>query len=207
MKQLFVIAALVSSISFAQEIGTEIEPTTPPPTPAAQPSSSYQSPAPVEETQLSAGKGSFGIRGGFNASNAFLPPTTGTATQVGFSNLGISLFLGDSAKLLVDVGFGLGLTGSNASFGFGLGAGIEILFRKTTDALRPLVHISAQFGGTGTFGTIGLGVRAGFGAEYFFSKNFSVNALLAVDLPFYVGSAVSFRVVTAAPGLGATFYF
>lgn len=206
MKQLFVVVALVSSISFAQEIGTEIEPTTPPPTPAAQPST-YHSPAPVEETQLSAGKGSFGIRGGFVASNAFAPPATGTATPVGFSNLGVSLFLGDSAKLLVDVGFGLGLTGSNASFGFGVGAGIEILFRKTTDALRPLVHISAQFGGAGTFNTIAVGLRAGFGAEYFFTKNFSVNALLAVDLPFYLGSAVAFRVATAAPGLGATLYF
>ena len=205
MKHLILVAALVSTASFAQEIGSEIEPTTPPPTPAAQP---VAAPAPVstEPVELSAGKGAFGIRGGFSGGSSFVPPVTGTATSVGFSNLGISLFLSNNLKLLVDAGFGFVMSGSNAAVGFGAAAGIEILLRDITDALRPLIHISARFGGQGSFNTIGLGARVGFGAEYFLSKNFSINGLLAIDLPFFIGNSIAFSAVTAAPGLGATFY-
>lgn len=209
MKQLFIVAALFSTVSFAQEIGSEIEPTTPPPTPAAQPAPAYQpvSPAPAEDVQLSAGKGAFGLRGGFSGGSSFIPPATGTGPTVGFTNLGIGLFLSNNLKLLVELGFGLLVSGSNAAVGFGAGAGVEIMLRQITDALRPLIHLSARFGGAGQFSTIGIGARVGFGAEYFFSKNFSINGLLALDLPFYLGSNVTFSVVTASPGLGATFYF
>ncbi|MGV3621586.1 MAG: hypothetical protein ACO1OB_12250 [Archangium sp.] len=210
MKQLILVAALFSTVSFAQEIGSEIEPTTPPPTPVSQPNVPAATRGAVlndEPVQLSAGKGQFGIRGGFSGGSSFVPPATGTAVNVGFTNLGVGLFLSNNLKLLVELGFGLAVTGSRTDVGFGAGAGIEILLRQVTDALRPLIHISARFGGQGSFNTIGIGARVGFGAEYFFSKNFSVNGLLAVDLPFFVGSSVAFAIVTASPGLGATFYF
>lgn len=207
MKHLILVAALFSTVSFAQEIGSEIEPASPPPAPPAQTSASSRGASQdVGEVQLSAGKGTFGIRGGFSGGSSFVPPATGTATNIGFTNLGVSLFLSNNLKLLVELGFGLAVA-NRVDVGFGAGAGIEILLRQVTDALRPLIHISARFGGQGAFGVIGIGARVGFGAEYFFSKNFSINGLLAVDLPFFVGSNVAFAIVTASPGLGATFYF
>ncbi|PZR10754.1 MAG: hypothetical protein DI536_18935 [Archangium gephyra] len=209
MKHLILVATLVSTVSFAQEIGSEIEPATPPPAPPAQSTPlPARGVAPEGDGQLSAGKGSFGIRGSFTGGSSFIPAATGTATNVGATNLGVGLLLTDNLKLIVDLGVGLSMARSTPAFGFGVGAGVEILLRQVTDALRPVIHVSAHFGGQGNFNTVRVGARVGFGAEYFFSKHFSLNGLLAIDLPFDIGgSNVQFAIVTASPGIGATFYF
>lgn len=236
MKQLVLALTLVMAGSaFAQEIGTEITPTTPssgvqpqnnpppPPPPAEQPKSGYvykpkgakdessssgASAAPgFSGTKVSASSGDFGIRGGFGASGSATLPGTGAGATVAAPTVGIGYFAGDGFKLLVDLGFGLALVGSNSLLALSASLGFDYLFRTPADALRPFFHFAGSFfmAGSSNF-AIGFGAQLGFGAEYFFSPSFSVNGRLLLSVPMSVNGQFVLGIFTVAPGVGATFY-
>lgn len=232
LKMFSLVAALVSSTVFAQEIGTEITPTTPNsgvqqqpqnPPPADQPKSGYvykpqgsqqnaasnaagNAEAGPTGPKASASSGDFGLRAGFGASG--VPSIgTGAGTTVAAPSLGIAYFAGDAFKLLVDLGFGMILS-SSTPFALSATLGFDYMFRTPADAMRPFFHAAASFLMSGTGSNIGVGVGAqlGFGAEYFFAPAWSVNArlLLAVPMSFANGALVG--IFTVTPGVGATWY-
>lgn len=234
MKQLVLALVVLASSAFAQEIGTEITPTTPssgvqpqnnpppPPPPADQPKSGYvYKPKGAKEdnsggsgaaaftgTKVSAASGDFGIRAGFGASgSAALPATTSGGATVAAPTVGIGYFAGDAFKLLVDLGFGMALVGSNALLALSASLGFDYLFRSPAEALRPFFHFAGSFfmAGSSSF-AIGFGAQLGFGAEYFFSPSFSVNGRLLLAVPMSVNGQFALGIFTVAPGVGATFY-
>lgn len=235
MKQLVLTLVLVlAGASFAQEIGTEITPTTPssgvqpannppPPPPAEQPKSGYvykpkgakdesssssSGAAAFSGTKVSAASGDFGIRAGFGSSgSAALPAGTGSGATIAAPSVGIAFFAADAFKLLIDLGFGMALVGSNALLALSASAGFDYLFRTPGDALRPFFHFAGSFfmAGSSNF-AIGFGAQLGFGAEYFFSPSFSVNGRLLLSVPMSVNGQFVLGIFTVAPGVGATFY-
>ena len=174
MKQLVVaLVVVVAGSSFAQEIGTEITPTTPssgvqtqpqnnPPPPQEQPRSGYvYKPKGAKEepgtapgtgapgftgTKVTASNGDFGIRAGFGASgSAALPTGTSGGATVAAPSVGIAYFASDSFKLLIDLGFGMALIGSSALLALSATVGFDYLFRTPADALRPFFHCAGAF--------------------------------------------------------------
>ncbi len=202
-KSIVVIAALASSFSFAQEIGTEITPVAPAPSGPQQPAPADNGYAakPAMEQKLSAEKGAFGIRAGFGGN-------LNGATATGATSAGIAVFFSDSFKFLADLNLGLTAGDAGAQFGFGVGLGFDILFRKPTDSLRPLFHLGVSFADPNVAAdAISMGLHAGFGAEYFFTPNFSLNANIGLAFPFLIsGGGFAFSMVTFTPGIGGTFY-
>lgn len=201
-KFIIVVAALVSSLSFAQEIGTEITPVTPAPSGPQQPSPEPgYTPMPAADAKLSASSGAFGIRAGFGGN-------VNGAQATGATNAGIAVFFSDSFKFLADLNLGLTASDAGANFGFGVGVGFDLLFRKPTDALRPLVHVGVSFAYPNVSAdVVALGLHGGFGAEYFFTPNFSLNANIGLAFPFLIsGGGFAFSMVTFTPGIGGTFY-
>lgn len=225
MKQLVIaLAALVSTSAFAQEIGTEITPATPtsaaqnppPPPPqdqAAQPNTRAQASkkdaAVPAGSKVSAGSGDFGIRASLVGASAVAAPAASAAVTVTAPTIGFSIFASDSFKLLIDVGVGFATQNSSVALAFDAGIGFDYLFRTPADALRPFVHVSANFtlGGALSFPDLGAGLRGGFGAEYFFSPNFSVNGKLLLGIPMKFSPVFRLDILTLAPGVGATWYF
>lgn len=233
MKQLVLAFVVVAGSAFAQEIGTEITPTTPtsgvqpqnnpppPPPPAEQPKSGYvYKPKGAKEvstapgaagfagTKVSASSGDFGIRAGFGASgSAALPAGSTSGATVAAPSVGIAYFATDGFKLLVDLGFGMALVGSNALLALSATVGLDYLFRTPAEALRPFFHFAGSFymAGSSNF-AIGFGAQLGFGAEYFFSPSFSVNGRLLLSVPMSVNGQFVLGIFTVAPGVGATFY-
>lgn len=241
MKKLaLVAAALVASGSFAQEIGTEINPVTP--TSGANNTntntnnansnqnnansgnanansnttagSSTYKPKPregektFEGTAVGAQGGAFGLRAGFGASGATGIPT-GSNTFIGAPFVGVAFFATDAFKLLIDVGFGFNLS-SNFSYAVAAAFGFDFLLRSPGDALRPFIHFAGLFTMAGASGDplLGFGAQVGFGAEYFFSPNFSLNGRLMIVAPMAVsGSGFSLAILSVTPGVGATWYF
>ena len=233
MKQLALLLVVVMAGSaFAQEIGTEITPTTPssgvqpqndppPPPPAEQPKSGYvykpkgakqessSSGAPAfSGTKVSASSGDFGIRAGFGASGSLaLPAGSGAGAAVAAPTVGIAFFATDGFKLLADLGFGMGLVGSNALIALSATVGFDYLFRTPGEALRPFFHFAGSFNMAGSSNfVIGFGAQLGFGAEYFFSPSFSVNGRLLLAVPMSVPGDFVLGIFTVTPGVGATFY-
>ena len=235
MKQLLVALVVVAGSSFAQEIGTEITPTTPssgvqtqpqnnpPPPQDQQPKSGYvYKPKGAKDepgtapgsgavaftgTKVSASSGAFGIRAGFGASGSAALPASSTGATVAAPSVGIAYFASDAFKLLIDLGFGMALIGSNALLALSASAGFDYLFRSPADALRPFFHFAGSFfmAGSSNF-AIGFGAQLGVGAEYFFSPSFSVNGRLLLAVPMSVNGQFALGIFTVAPGVGATFY-
>ena len=226
MKKLtLALAVLVSGIAVGQEIGTEITPTTPnsgvhqqpqnntPPPAETKPGYTYKpggSNAPAAPgftgTKVSASSGDFGIRAGFGASG--VPALgTGAATSVAAPSVGIAYFAGDAFKLLFDLGFGMILS-SSTPFALSATVGFDYLFRTPADSMRPFFHAAASFvmAGGGSNVAVGFGAQLGFGAEYFFAPNFSVNARLLLAVPMSVANSFVVGLFTVTPGVGATFY-
>ncbi len=230
MRQLLLaLAVLVSGSALAQEIGTEITPSTPSsgvqqqpaqnnPPPAEQKSGYVYKPKGAENasaasgqpgftgTKVSASSGDFGIRAGFGGGMS-LPSTSPTAAApLAAPSVGIAYFAGDAFKLLVDVGFGLVLS-SNPSFAMNATLGFDYLFRTPAEAMRPFIHVAASFllGGNGS--NIGLGAQVGFGAEYFFTREFAVNARLLLAVPMSLSNTFLLGLFTFQPGVGGTWYF
>lgn len=238
MKQLaFALTVLVAASASAQEIGTEITPTTPSSGVQNQPQNQNQAqtPPPAEQppqkqgyvykpkgakddasaatpaftgNKVSASSGDFGIRAGFGASGSVgLPTGTGGSASVAAPTVGIAYFGGDSFKLLVDLGFGLGLVGSNALFALSATLGFDYMFRTPGDALRPFFTAGASFSMAGSSNmVIGFGAQLGFGAEYFFNPAFSVNGRLLLAVPMAIPGDFVLGIFTVTPGVGATWY-
>jgi hypothetical protein len=221
MKGLVAALALGSTVVAAQEIGTEIAPVGPSsgqaPTPALEaPVGAALPPAqslpPIggqaDVTVLrAASRGAFGIRAGFGASGSIALPAR-TAGSVAAPTVGVAYLATDAFKLLFDVGFGLGVTGSSTFFALNAGVGFDYLLRTPMDALRPFFHFTGLFGlGGGSTVDFTFGAQAGFGAEYFFAPAFSVNGRLLLALPMAVpGGNFSLGIFTVTPGIGATWY-
>lgn len=242
MKKLaLVCAVLVGSTSFAQEIGTEINPVTPSSgnntnnnnnsnnannnansnnsntnSNNANSGNSTYKPKPKEGEKTFEGQavaaqgGAFGIRAGFGASGSTSVPTTSaTASALAAPTVGIAFMATDSFKLLVDLGFGMGLVGSNVVFALGTTVGFDFMFRTPGDALRPFFHGGANFNlvAASSNPAISFGVQLGFGAEYFFSPSFSINGRLMLAVPMALaGSNFILGIFTVTPGVGATWY-
>lgn len=209
MKRLVAVLAVVSSVAFAQEIGTEIS-SPPPGTDTAQPTT--PAPAPmvpvVEPGPVSAGKGAFGIRASFSGGTFSIPSTASTAGAG--SSVGIAFFASDSFKLLIDLGATLALVNSDVAYGFNALVGFDLMFRHVTDALRPFFHAGAFFNLNGGASNVvpSFGVQLGFGAEYFLSHNFSLNGRLLLAVPMAtVNGDFTLLITTVSPGVGATWYF
>lgn len=202
------------------------EPQNPPPSdsqqqPEKQQTSTYQprgAPKKVEGTgdaggcagpKASASSGDFGLRAGFGASAQVNVPAT-SAGAAGFSTptVGIAYFASDSFKLLFDLGFGLGIAGSNPLLAIGAMAGFDLMFRTPADSLRPFFHLAAMFsmGGSLNNPSIGTGGQLGFGAEYFFAPQFSVNGRLLIAVPVTLSPSFLLGFFTVTPGIGATWY-
>ncbi|MBL8911127.1 MAG: hypothetical protein JNM17_10580 [Archangium sp.] len=242
MKKLaLVCAVLVGSTSFAQEIGTEINPVTPSSgnntnnnnnsnnannnansnnsntnSNNANSGNSTYKPKPKEGEKTFEGQavaaqgGAFGIRAGFGASGSTSVPTTSaTASALAAPTVGIAFMATDSFKLLVDLGFGMGLVGSNVVFALGTTVGFDFMFRTPGDALRPFFHGGANFNlvAASSNPAISFGAQLGFGAEYFFSPSFSINGRLMLAVPMALaGSNFILGIFTVTPGVGATWY-
>jgi hypothetical protein len=213
MKRLALALVLCAPVAFAQEIGTEIAPPPPPPSaPSENPHLQPSAKPPAEPPQVSAGSGAFGLRAGFGASGGVLASGAGVGlSAVAFAPLvGASLFVSNAFKLNFELGFGLALANGNSSWAAGVGVGAEYLFRSRTDALRPLLFVSASFGISAVGSSdpaLSFGVQAGGGAEYFFSPNFSLSGRLGLSLPVSLPNGnLVLGLSTLAPALGATFY-
>ncbi len=232
MKQLVIaLAVLVSGGAVAQEIGTEITPTTPSsgvqqqpaqnnPPPADQQKSGYvykprgadgSNAASGEPTfagnKVSASSGDFGIRAGFGSTATLPSLATGTGTTVAAPTVGIAYFASDAFKLLFDLGFGM-ILNSSTPFALNASVGFDYMFRSPADAMRPFFHAAASFlmaGGGSSIG-VGFGAQLGFGAEYFFAPPFSVNARLLLAVPMSVANGFVLGLFTVTPGVGATWY-
>lgn len=146
--------------------------------------------------------GGFGLRVGFTGA-----PTPAGGEVASSPFVGVKLPLGDALALLVDAGFGIGTGGGPTAFGFTIGAGLDV-YLGSRRSLRPLITGGATFGKPISTNQRdhGLSIAAGGGAEYWFSRHFSVNgrALLAVPVSLAAGEVLLFTLV---PGVGATFYF
>ncbi len=234
MKQLsLVVSFLVAGHAFAQEIGTEITPSTPnsgvqqqqqqnpPPSntnsnpPPAnsgytyKPKGSENSSSPAAKTfegpKVSAASGDFGIRASFGTGASLPTLSSSSSAAVSAPSVGIAYFAGDAFKLLIDLGVGVALN-SNASFSMSAGLGFDYLFRTPADAMRPFFHLSASFLASGNFNNVGIAAALGFGAEYFFSPSFAVNARLLLAVPMNLTNSFLLGIFTLQPGVGATWY-
>ena len=235
MKQLMRLAVMatlaVAGSAFAQEIGSEITPATPPPaTQSNQPNDNpYASqargqPAAMagEPVALSAGRMSFGIRAGFEGtftpavSQVSIPNGTGGTTNITTTSgaaplLGVSFWVTDGLAIDADLGLALGvLPSGTTAFGFGIKAGISYYFRGPERSTRPFLTVKLGFdkGFSVAGDDFGFGAVLGGGAAYFFSPNFAIDArmLLGVNLGFG-GRGLTVIMSTVAPGLGATVFF
>lgn len=246
MKSLVVAAVvLVSGAAFAQEIGTEITPTTPTSganngSTSSSSSSSSTTTQPEQKggyvyrpqgakkeeptkgtgssstgsgwdgTKLSASSGDFGLRAGFGASGAIaLPSGSASAFASSFAapTVGVSIMAADSFKLLVDLGFGMAISGSTPIIALSATLGFDYLFRTPGDAMRPFFHLAGSFNMAGSSNfVVGFGAQLGFGAEYFFSPSFSVNGRLLLAVPMAVPGDFVLGIFTVTPGVGATWY-
>lgn len=234
MKHLaLVVSVLVAGSALAQEIGTEITPTTPnsgvqqqpqnpPPSNTSNTNNNASNPPPSNTgykprgqetstgfvgTKVSAGGGDFGIRAGFGSSGSIAIPS-GSGAAVAAPTVGIAYFASDNFKLLIDLGFGMALVGSSALLALGANVGFDFMFRTPGEALRPFFHFAGLFNmvGSNDF-AISFGAQLGFGAEYFFSPSFSVNGRLMLAVPMSVANGFLLGIFTVTPGVGATFYF
>ncbi len=225
MKKLMLAALVMSSSVFAQEIGSEITPATPPPHAAtspndnpwgaqnsnAQPAQNTPPPPPKPSNAgaLSAGSGAFGIRAGFSTPAVGLSGS-GSSTSLATGSAGLSYFGGDTIKMLFDVGFGLGVVGSNANFAVSAGIGLDYLARTPFDALRPAFRAQVGFNlaSVGNNVNVGVSVGIGGGADYFFSPNFSVGGRVMLFVPMaFPNGNFNFGLFTLTPGVEATWYF
>lgn len=233
---LFVAVVAVAGAAFAQEIGTEITPVTPTSgagntsTSTSSSSTSSTSSQPEQKsgyvykpkgakeeaakptwdgTKVSASGGDFGLRAGFGASGSTaLPASSSGGAAVAAPSVGISFMAADSFKLLVDLGFGMGMVGSSVLLALNATLGFDYLFRTPGDALRPFFHFAGFFSMAGSSNfVVGFGAQLGFGAEYFFNPAFSVNGRLLLAVPMAVPGDFVLGIFTVTPGVGATWYF
>jgi hypothetical protein len=160
------------------------------------------------EGMVSAGAGSFGIRGTIGGGDAVPSVATGGQQAPGIGSVGLSYWATDGFTLLIDAGFGMALSPAFA-LGFSASVGMDYHFGSVGDALRPLLNVQVGIvtglGGDPT-ASMALTAQVAGGAEYFFSPHFSLTGRLGLGfrLGFNNGSAV-FALLT--PAIGAAWYF
>ena len=168
-------------------------------------------PPPPQHTSSQAdrwpGAKSFGIRAGYGGSTA----TPG----IDVGNVGIKVLLTDSLALDADLGLGIISSAHDSSSTFALDAGLDIYLGDAHRSLRPFIPLffglgvvngtlAGDFGGGSQFQ---LALGGGFGAEYFFAKQFSVSAELLLGIHFIDFDPVTVAIGTVTPGVFATYYF
>lgn len=153
------------------------------------------------------GAKTFGIRAGFGGS------TDTPGINVG--NVGLKVLLTDSLALKADLGLGIVSSAHDSSSTFALDAGLDIYLGDEHRSLRPYIPLFFGLGVVNNNGNNGLNngsqfqiaLGAGFGAEYFFAKQFSVSAELVLGIHFVDFDPVTVAIGTATPGVFATYYF
>lgn len=196
----------VATAVFAQEIGSEIQPTPAaenPPTTTAPNKSAPASPAPAVAgaSHGSAGRGSFGIRATF-----FGSPTSNLPTAA----VGVAFFVSDLIKLTVDAGMAASFPQYplNTTVGFTFAAGVDLMFRSPAASVRPFITAQVGFGKllSDKGDDFALVANVGGGGEYFFSQFFSMNlrGVIALPINFKTGTV---GILFFTPGVGATVYF
>ncbi len=222
-KLLAVIVLVLGAVASAQEIGTEIAPSTPGSVaPQGQPQqksgyvyrpSGQRANGPsFEGPKLSAGSGDVGIRAGFTASGPTTVSGTGSGTGVFVPTplVGLSFWAADGAALNVDLGFGMVIPErGDPPLAFTVKLGLDYHFRNPGAALRPLFAVAAAFNMTlvGGNALIGASAEVGGGAAYFFSPSFSLTGKLLVSVPMVLSPSFSLAIFTLTPGLSASWYF
>jgi hypothetical protein len=204
------LVGLLSLPALAQEIGTETAPPPAPPPPAGMaPSELSTPPSMVANPAMSAGRLSFGLRGGFGGVVMPVAParTTDPASMV--PSLSATFFLTDMLALALDLGLGLGILPNQVAFGFSVGAGAWLYLRDTQAQVRPFVGGMVSFGKL--YSTSGedftLAAQVGGGLAYFFSPKFSVDVRALIGVPFgFSNLGVTVQFFTVSPGIGATVF-
>lgn len=160
------------------------------------------------EGMVSAGAGSFGIRGTLGGGDSVPSVATGGAAAPPIGSIGIAYWATDGFSLLFDAGFGMSVSPSFA-LGFSAIVGMDYHFGAVTDALRPLfnlqVGVVTGLGGD-PIASMALTAQAAGGAAYFFNPHFSLTGRIGLGFRLgFANSAVVFALVT--PSIGATWYF
>ncbi len=151
------------------------------------------------------GAGHIGVRAGLGGSTA----TPG----IDVGNVGIKVIATENIAVSID----LGLRIFTASFGsyadFGLDAAGSFYLGDSSKNLRPYIPVVVGLGVVGGnaagrgAGTFQLAIGGGFGAEYFFSRNFSLAADLVLRIGFQSFNPLAVEIRTLTPGVHATYYF
>lgn len=178
---------------------------------------------PEDGAAASASRRAFGFRTTLGGQGLPLySPVPGAAANAPsqFGSVGVAHFVTDAVTLLGDLGFGTVLAGGKARFGIGAQFGVDYHFRTRRDALRPLLHaqLSISRAPQNDLDNTGqdlpwLGVQAGPGAEYFFSRNFSLAARVGLGFAWRFGLGAPAPgggvalVGTVTPALSAAWYF
>lgn len=163
--------------------------------------------APAEEESRWPGAGAFGLRAGLGGG-------TGTG-GIEAGNLGITYLVTDSLGLSVDLGLGLSTGGFGGTASFALDGALLFYFRDTAHAFRPYVPVLLGLGfelgratsTTAARGNFQLALGAGLGAEYWFSKHFSLAAELMVRVQFGSFDPLQVSFGTLTPGVRGTWFF
>jgi hypothetical protein len=165
-----------------------------------------------ENTIVWPGAGTFGLRIGWGG---------GTATAgIDVGNVGVKYLINDHLGLSVDLGLGLTASRLGSGASFALDGGVMFYLRSPAVALRPYFPLMLGLGIVGGnpapsttgierpgYSTFQLAFAGGIGAEYWFSKHFSVAGELLLRLQMSNFDPVIVNLGTLAPGIHASFYF
>ncbi len=150
------------------------------------------------------GSGHIGIRAGVGGSTA----TPG----IDVGNVGIKILATDNIAVSLDLGLQIGAVSGFSFANFGIDAAASFYLGDTSKNLRPYVPVVVGLGLVGnsfnrTGGSFQLAFGGGFGAEYWFSRSFSLAADLVLRIGFPSFNPVAVEIRTLTPGIHATFYF
>lgn len=187
---------LFSSAAFAAAPPVSAPPPTPPP-------------MVTESGGVWPGAGTFGLRIGWGG---------GTATAgMDIGNFGIEYLINDHLGLTVDLGLGLVASKLGSGASFALDGGVLFYLRQPGVSLRPYIPLMVGLGIVGGnpynstanayYGGFQFAFAAGVGAEFWFSKQFSVAGEVLLRLQMSNFDPVVINFGTLAPGIHGSFYF
>jgi hypothetical protein len=150
------------------------------------------------------GAGHVGIRAGIGGSTA----TPG----VDVGNVGVKILVTNSIALSFDLGLQIGASSGVSFANFGIDGAASFYLGDTSKNIRPYIPVVVGLGIVGNnfgrnSGAFQFAFGGGFGAEYWFSRNFSLAADLVLRAGFTNFNPVTVDIRTLTPGLHATFYF
>lgn len=207
MRTLWIVCALAATPAFAQEIGKELPPER----------DDARRDEPRARTTVTTGevpgprKGSIGFRAAFFGSGVpALGPTRAEdpAIPSPVPTVGVRYQVTETLGLAADVGAGVGLA-SRFQFGLGVGVAAELYLGSAARPIRPLVifRVGAAKPLSRASDDFTLEVDAGFGAEYWFADEFSVQGRAMIGVPLDLTDLEEFPIATFSPGIAATFHF